>query len=164
MWGVQEGRRGTWIWGEDAQRLEKGEALPLWGREVGREGCEALGFGARLPRQVWQHRAARWGWQSAAWSVGPETSPGGLGESADPCSVASTGWRLTEQSGPHEIRGGRGILEGSHRKGKLEAPRPVPQEFERERKAGAVPLREHHSGRAGSQLRGWRGARDRREH
>lgn len=66
--------------------------------------------------------------------------------------------------GPIEIRGGRGILEGSHRKGKLEAPRPVPQEFERERKAGAVPLREHHSGRAGSQLRGWRGARDRREH
>lgn len=40
-------------------------------------------------------------------------------------------------------------MEGSHRKGKLEAPRSVPQELQRERKAGAIPLQEHHSGRAG---------------
>lgn len=116
------------------------------------------------PRQVWQHRAACGSWQSARWSVGLETSPGGLREPADPCSVASTGWRLTEQSGPHEIGGGRSILEGNHRKGKLEALRPVPHELEGERKARAILLREHHSGRAGSQLRGWRGAGDRREH
>lgn len=130
----------------------------LFGAKRWEEGCEALGFWTRVPHQGWQHRAARWGWQFAVWSVDPETSLGGLGESVDPCSAISTGYISQSSRGPHEIRGGRGILEGSHRKGKLEALRPVPQEFERERKAGGIPLREHHSGRAGSQLPGWRGA------
>lgn len=46
-----------------------------------------------------QHRAACWGWPSVPRSVGAEASTGdGLGSLLTACSVASTGWGLTEEA------------------------------------------------------------------
>lgn len=49
-------------------------------------------------------------------------------------------------------------MEESHRKGKLEASRSVPQVFQREGKAGGLPLLKHDCCRAGRELGGWRGS------
>lgn len=49
-------------------------------------------------------------------------------------------------------------MEESHRKGKLEASRSGPEVFQREGKAGGIPLLKHDCCRAGRELGGWRGS------
>lgn len=82
--------------------------------------------------QLRQHRAARRRWLSAAWSAGAEVSTGrSLGESLLCGEDRLTSDREVKGPGAGGGRGEEGgvILEESHRKGKLEPPRSMPQVF-----------------------------------
>lgn len=116
-----------------------------------------MGHSSRV--QLRQHRAARRRWLSAAWSAGAEVSTGrSLGESLLCGEDRLTSDREVKGPGAGGGRGEEGgvILEESHRKGKLEPPRSMPQVFRRTEKQEAFHYGNHWQCRAEAELRGWR--------